>query len=129
MAETKLAISVLEESFVVCRLSPDSPIPDWAVKRTFFSITRTRDELSLVLPDAHIPPDVVREGGWRCLRMEGPFDLTAVGILASVLTPLAQAQISVLALSTHGTDYVLVKGRDLARAVRALVKAGHHVKQ
>ena len=42
---------------------------------------------------------------------------------------LGQAQISVLALSTHGTDYVLVKGGDLARAVRALVKAGHHVRQ
>ena len=129
MDETKLAISVLEEPFVVCRLRPDSPLPDWALKRTFFSITRTRDELSLILPEAHIPADVVREGGWRCLRLEGSFDLAAVGILASVLTPLGQAQISVLALSTHGTDYVLVKGGDLARAVRALVKAGHRVRQ
>ncbi len=129
MAETKLAISVLEEPFMVCRLSPDSPIPDWAMKRAFLSITRTPDELSLILPEAPIPPDVVREGGWRCLRLEGPFDLTAVGVLASLLTPLAQAKISVLALSTHGTDHVLVKGSDLARAVRVLVKAGHHVKQ
>ncbi len=129
MAEARLAISVLEEAFVVCRLSPDSPVPDWAAKQTFSSITRTRDELSLVLPESHIPPEVQQERGWRCLRLEGPFDLAAVGVLASVLTPLAQAQISILALSTHGTDYVLVKGADLARAVRALVKAGHHVKQ
>ncbi len=129
MPETKLAISVLEEPFVVCRLSPDSPIPDWAVKRAFFSITRTPSDLTLVLPEVHIPPDVAQVGGWRCLRLEGPFELTAVGILASVLTPLAQAQVCVFALSTFDTDYVLVKEKDLARAVRALVKAGHHVKQ
>jgi hypothetical protein len=129
MAETKLAISVLEEPFAVCRLSPDSPIPDWAVKGVFFSVTRTRDELSVVLPEGHIPGGIAREGGWRCLRLGGPFDLTAVGILASVLTPLAQAQISIFALSTCETDYVLVKGKDLARAIRALVKAGHPVKQ
>ncbi len=129
MAETKLAISVLEEPFVVGRLGPDSAIPDWAVKRAFFSVTRTRSELTLFLPEGHLPPDVAREGGWRCLRLEGPFDLTAVGILVSVLTPLAQAQIGVFSLSTFETDYLLVKGEDLARAVRTLVKAGHHVKQ
>ncbi len=129
MAETKLAISVLEDPFVVCRLSPDSAIPEWAVKRAFYSITRTRDALTLVLPEVHLPQDVERQGGWRCLRLEGPFDLMTVGILASVLTPLAQARISVFALSTFETDYVLVKEEDLARAVRALVKAGHHVKQ
>ncbi len=129
MAETTLAISVLEEPFAVCRLSPDGPIPDWALKGAVFSVTRTREELSLVVPEGHIPAGIARDGGWRCLRLGGPFDLTAVGILASVLTPLAQAQIAIFALSTYETDHVLVKGKDLARAIRALVKAGHHVKQ
>ena len=73
---------------------------------------RTKDELSVVLPSENIPTDlkdVKTEGGWGCLKIEGPLDFALVGILSSISEPLAAAEISIFALSTYDTDYILVK--------------------
>ena len=59
--------------------------------------------------------------------MRGPLPLDLIGILASIAEPLAEAGLSIFAISTYDTDYVLVKGRDLDTAVRALKRAGHQV--
>lgn len=67
------------------------------------------------------------EGGWRCLRVGGRLDFGLTGILASLVGPLAEAGISVFALSTYDTDYLLVKEDVLAEAVEVLVWAGHQV--
>ena len=63
--------------------------------------------------------------GWRCLRFEGVFDLSLTGVLSSILSPLAASQVSVFAISTFDTDYVLVRETDLSRAIDALTQAGH----
>ena len=74
---------------------------------------RTADELSVVLPSTlaptDLPPQFKTEGGWGCLKIEGPLDFSLVGILSSLASPLADAGISIFALSTYDTDYVLVK--------------------
>jgi hypothetical protein len=65
------------------------------------------------------------EKGWVGLKLEGPFPFTMTGVLASFLQPLAEAGIPVFAVSTFNTDYVLIKGEHLERAVKALGEAGH----
>src|SRR5688500_488786 len=95
-------LSLEKESLAVCRLAPDAPPPAWtAGLRDFCSITRTREELSIVCPAANVPGDVKTEAGWRMFKLEGPLDFGLTGILASVLDPLAKARISIFALSTH----------------------------
>jgi hypothetical protein len=49
------------------------------------------------------------------------------GVLASVLEPLASARVSIFAISTYDTDYVMVKERALAKATKALRAAGHRL--
>jgi hypothetical protein len=61
-------------TYAVCRLDRDAPVPDWAEDTELCSITRTADEPSVVCPDGAVSEDVVAEGGWRCLRVAGPFD-------------------------------------------------------
>ena len=90
-------------------------------------MTRTEDELSVVCPEEYVPEDVSREPGWRALRLEGPLDLSMVGILSSVAAPLAEAGASIFAVSTFDTDYVLVKGSQLDLAVDTLRENGHRV--
>ena len=85
-----LRLSVLEERLAVCRLDPQAEIPAWATNAPFFSLTRTADELSVVCPERSVPAGVAHEGGWRALKLEGPFDFGLVGILASVAVPLAK---------------------------------------
>jgi hypothetical protein len=119
-----LTLSLLPETFAVCRLAPDVPLPDWAAGE-FVSITRTSDELSIVCAERNVPPSVRCERGWRCLKVAGPLDLSLIGILASLAVPLAEARIPLFAISTYDTDYVLVKEADLERAVETLLQAGH----
>ncbi len=116
----------LEGTFAVCRLDPDSPLPGWA-SGPFVSVTRTADELSVVCLEEGVPDGVRCERGWRCLRVAGALDFALVGVLASLLGPLADAGVSAFAVSTFDTDYLLVKDGDYGRAVDALRRAGHGV--
>jgi GNAT superfamily N-acetyltransferase len=117
----------LNDTFAVCRLSGDASIPTWAAAAGFFSITRTADELSVVCRQDVVPEDIRCERGWRCMRVEGTIPLSFVGVLASLTTPLTEAGISVFAISTFDTDYLLVKEKDLSPTVEALHRQGHSV--
>jgi hypothetical protein len=123
----QLTLHVLPEAFGVCRLDAAAAVPGWAAAGTFSSVTRTADELSVVCEERLVPEGVKQDGGWRCLKLVGPFDLELTGVLASVLQPLAGAGVSIFAVSTFDTDYVLVRNARLEQAVAALRAAGHQV--
>jgi uncharacterized protein len=116
-----LTLTLLPDLYAVARLDPDAPVPGW-VTGPFTSVTRTGLELSIVAPHACVPGEVRVERGFRVLRFEGPFAFDAVGVLASVAGPLAEAGVSILAIGTFDTDYVLVKEADVPR-VRAALEA------
>lgn len=118
-----LRLSILEHTYAVCRLAPDSAIPDWIDKTDFWSVTKTRDELSVLCRQKNIPADVKAERGWNVIKVEGPLDFGLTGILASIATPLAKAKISIFAISTFDTDYVLVKEEQIDLAKNVLLDA------
>ena len=94
----------------------------------FFSLTRTDDELSLVVPVAHLPAGAERvEAAWRAAAVVGPLDFSLIGILRGLAAVLAEAGISILAISTHDTDLILVREEHQARAEAALVGAGYRL--
>ena len=110
----------------IVRLGSDEPVPAWAVRAEgFVSITRTREELSIVCAVPSMPDNVRSEGGWTALKLLGPFPFDQVGVLSSFVSPLAEAGISIFAISTFDTDYVLVNSDRLEAALRALEHAGH----
>jgi uncharacterized protein len=115
--------------YAVCRLAPDAAVPAWTVGPGFSSVTRTADELSVICLAARVPSGVKSEGGWRLLQLVGPFAFGAVGILSSVLVPLAAAKVSSLAVATFDTDYLLIKAAGLAAAVAAIRAAGHTIRE
>ena len=121
------ALRLMAGRYAVCRLSADAPVPSWAASGEWNSVTRTADELSVVCAEAAVPGDVQCEGGWRVLQVGGPLDFSLVGVLAAIAAPLAQAGVSIFAVSTFDTDYVLVKEEKLARSIEALRVAGHDV--
>jgi hypothetical protein len=121
----KLGLAVLPDRLAIHRMAADDPIPTWASGGGFVSITRTHDELSIVCHEAAAPDGVARQPGWRCLQVLGPLDLSLVGVLASMIEPLAAAQLSVFAVSTYDTDYLLVRDDALDQVVATLRAAGH----
>jgi hypothetical protein len=125
---TSLSLSVLEERLAVCQLEPQAEIPPWATSASFFCVARTPDELSVVCPEGHAPAGIPCERGWRALKLEGPFGFELTGVLASVAAPLARCEVSILAIATYDTDYVLVKEEQLDPAIAALRERGHEVR-
>jgi uncharacterized protein len=121
-----MRLTLLPDSYAVCRLDPDASLPEWA-KGQFVSITRTLQELSVVCPEQHVPENSRHEGSWKIFEVEGPMDLSLVGVLASLTHPLAKANINLFAMSTFDTDYLLVKEERLEDAKDALLLAGHSV--
>jgi hypothetical protein len=121
-----LALSLLPARLAVCRLDAASSMPDWA-GGPLSAVTRTPDELSVVCAQANVPDGVQMQGGWRALRVAGPLDFSLTGILAALAGPLATAGVSIFAISTYDTDYVLVQETTLERACAALRAAGHHI--
>lgn len=122
-----LELLLVQAEYAVCRFAPNIQVPAWVMFGNVWSITRTADELSIVCDDTVVPNDVQSERGWRMLQVAGPLDFGLTGILASIATPLAAAGVSIFALSTFDTDYVLVRQHSVELAITALVEAGHHV--
>lgn len=127
MSHTNLTLSLLSDTFAICRLEPEAGIPSWALEGDFYSITRTVEELSLVCLQEVVPEGTFAEKGYRCLKVGGPLDFSLTGILTALTIPLAQAGISVLTISTFDTDYLLVKEAQVDRAIQELARAGHQV--
>src|SRR5689334_7824230 len=120
-----LRLRPLPWRLAICRLPPGSPVPDWATCSPFLSITRTPAELSIVCDSATVPPGIISDGPWIAVQIEGPLALTLIGVLPSLLNPLAAASISVFVMSTFDTDYNLARESDLEKALTALRTAGH----
>jgi uncharacterized protein len=122
-----MRLIVLPDEFAVSRLGPAAALPSWAAAAPISSTTRTAEELSIVCVASHVPSHVTAERGWRCLRVAGKLDFSMTGVLASIAGPLAEAGVSIFAISTYDTDYILVRAHSLPAAIAALTAAGHDV--
>jgi hypothetical protein len=117
-----LRLEILDTEFTIFQLPADAAIPSWLnlASHSLISITRTAEELSVICPAGTVPPGVQCEPGWRAFKVAGKLEFSAVGILASILTPLAESGISILSISTFDRDYILVRSHSLEQATGAL---------
>lgn len=122
-----LTMKLIKESLAVCRLEKDDKIPTFATEGDFFSITKTEDELSLVCSSKNVPDNIICEKDWRALKVEGPLDFSLIGILSSISAILAENKVSIFAISTYDTDYILVKDKDLDNSIIALEKENYNI--
>jgi hypothetical protein len=108
----------------VCRFPADSPLPAWVFhsEAQFWSVTRTPHELSVVCEQDGLPPSVSGEAekDWRAFEVVGPVPFTATGVVSRLTAPLAEAGIGVFVISTHDTDWLLVKASSHERATELL---------
>ena len=111
--------------YAIIRQDSNSPVPAWATKGDFISITRTADELSIVCPVDHVPKEFATELRWVCLKIEGPFPFSQTGVLLSFIEPLSNNAIPIFAISTYDTDYVLIPQEHRERVLALLEEAGH----
>ena len=124
----RLPLELLPDTLAICRLSADAAVPKWAAERSgFLTVSRTADELSIMTVQRAVPAGERCERDYQAVRVRGPLSPNLVGILLSILKPLAESGISILAISTYDTDYVFVKTPHLPTTLDALRKAGHQI--
>jgi hypothetical protein len=123
----KLNLRILPKRLAVCRLDAEAPLPDWIEQSGFYAITRTEEELTIVCDETLVGLGVTSEKGWRCFKVEGSIDFSEIGIVFSLTRPLTESAVPVFLMSTFDTDYLMVKEKDLAKAIAALTAEGHLV--
>ena len=124
-----LTLSLMRDRYVVLRFAADAAVPAWASKGDFTSITRTLDELSIVCAAENVSSAERPDTLWHALKVHGPFKFNEIGVLASLATPLATANIGIFVISTFDTDYLMIQIKDIRKAISALQSAGHNVLQ
>jgi uncharacterized protein len=128
MDKPSLGLHLLDGNIAVCRLAPKDPVPEWAFAAgPLCSVTRTAEELSVVCGEGRVPFGVRCEKGWRALKVQGPLDFGLTGILDALTDPLARAGISIFAISTYDTDYLMIREASLEAAVQVLSSSGHRI--
>lgn len=120
-----MKLRIIDTEFSVCKVEDYSEIE---LSHPFVFTGATDEEKSLVCPTALVPSNTTeREDGWKAFRIEGVLDFSLIGILSKISTLLAENSIGIFAISTFNTDYVLIKTKDLERAIKALEAAGYEI--
>lgn len=122
----KVTLTILEGQFTIHRLLPNHELPQAVFQSSFYSISKSNEELTIVCSSIVPIPSQRSETGWSCIKVLGPLDFSLTGILAGISAVVAKAGISLFAISTFDTDYILTKSKKLPAAKKALQEAGYN---
>ena len=126
-AAGSLRLEPLDGDYAVCRLDPGAEPGAAPPGSQLHSVTRARAETSVVCR-ADLAPEKARvEGPFAALRVVGTLDFSLTGVLSGLTSALAGGGISVFAISTYDTDYLLVPRDSIGPATRRLREAGYEV--
>ena len=125
MDSTKIVLSILEETYIIHKLDQSTNLPEGLTDCEFYSLSSSQEELSLVCPEQILIQSENSSPNWKCLKVAGPLDLKLTGILAGLSDTLEKAKISIFAISTFETDYLLIQKQVLEIAKTALKSAGY----
>ena len=121
MNMTNMILEWVPGTFTVVQFPADAPIPQWALDaKGFCSITRTKNELSIVCLEEYVPEDSLADTGWVAFCFAEPLKFSEIGILAKLTATLADADVSLFAISTYENDILLTKSSDSIATRQAL---------
>lgn len=118
-----MELKVIDAEFSVCKVEDYSLVD---MNAEFCFTGKTDEENSLVCPIQDVPSNTTeRDDGWRGFRVQGVLDFSLIGILARISDILARNEISIFAISTFNTDYVLMKKENFEKAINVLKDEGY----
>ena len=120
--EAFMELKKLDHDLTVCKVKDAS---HYDLSKDFFFIGKTDEEFSLVCPTEDTPEETTeRDDGWKGFRIQGVLDFSLIGILSKISGILAENGISIFAVSTYNTDYVLVKADQFEKTLQILASKG-----
>lgn len=124
----KQTLLLLDGQFSVHSFAPEKTVPEDVLQSDIYFLGKTHDELSIVCRSTLLLDSEEQEDGWRSLEVLGPLGFSLTGILSDISGVLASADISIFAISTFDTDYILIKEENVDSAVIHLEKAGYNLR-
>lgn len=120
-----MEIKKIDHNFSVCQVENYSLVN---LNSEYSFIGKTDEEKSLVCITDEVPANVIqRDDGWKAFRIQGVLDFSLIGILAKIAAALADNGISIFAVSTYNTDYVLMKRENYQKALDVLKALGYMI--
>ena len=120
-----MEIKKINHDFSVCEVADYSFVN---LNAEYCFIGKTDEEKSLVCITGNVPPNVTqRDDGWKGFRIQGILDFSLIGILSKISEILAQNSISIFAISTYNTDYVLIKKENYQKGLNILKHSGYKI--
>lgn len=120
-----MELKAIEGDFSVCQVEDYSLVN---LDSEYSFIGKTDEERSLVCLTGEVPANTVRrDDGWKAFRIQGVLDFSLIGILSEIAMVLADNGISIFALSTYNTDYILIKSENYQRGLDVLKAAGYEI--
>ena len=120
----QLKFIILEGEYSLCRLAASASIPSWIYDSDFYTISKSKNELSLICESKFIPADIRKSDNWKLLKIDAVLDLSLTGITAKFSKPLADANVNLCVIATFDTDYIMVQTAKLDIAKAALQNEG-----
>ena len=118
-----MELKIINKEFAICKLNS---IQGVNLGDEFCFVGKTDEEISLVCEATSIPKNCIEcDKGWKGFRIEGNLDFSLVGILAKISSILAENGISIFAISTFDTDYILSKDEVFEKAIDVLKEQGY----
>jgi hypothetical protein len=119
----------LDNKYSVYKFDPEYTVNINILPEEFISITRTKDELSIVAQQNKYSDFIKVENNWKMLKINGILDFALIEILSKISTVLAKEDISIFVISTYNTDYIIINEKDIEKAIEVLLKNGYKVKE
>lgn len=120
-----MEIKKIYHNFSVCQVEDYSLVN---LNSEYSFIGKTDEEKSLVCITDEVPANVIQQDdGWKAFRIQGVLNFSLIGILAKIAAALADNGISIFAVSTYNTDYVLMKKENYQKALDVLKALGYMI--
>ncbi len=120
-----MKLETLPFDFTVCKVDD---IANIKTADNFLFIGKTDEEISVVCLTENVPCKCTeRVDRWKGFRIMGNLDFSLVGILSGISGIIAEYGISIFAVSTYNTDYILVKKEYYKPALTALEDRGFEI--
>ncbi|MDR2393302.1 MAG: ACT domain-containing protein [Treponema sp.] len=123
-----MLLELLKGEYAVYQCNTQYALDKNRVEKEFLSLTKTKDEISIVASSKSIEPYEKIEDGWNILKIMGTLDFSLTGIISTISTILANENISVFVISTYNTDYIMIKKEAIEAAIEVLKKNGYEIK-
>lgn len=122
-----MKLKILDNKLKVVKLKISEDVPEIVFKQEFYSITKTDEELSIVVDENIDIVNGIAEYDWRAIKIVGTLDFSLIGILSKISSILAKAEVSIFAISTYNTDYILLKANKLDKAIQVLKENNYEI--